>query len=39
MPPWKYERRVLARDFGNHLVHGLSVAAAHRALDVVFDRR
>jgi hypothetical protein len=31
--PWRYPASTLARDFGNHLVYGLSVAGAYRALD------
>lgn len=37
-PPWKYPTATLAKDYGNHLVYGLSVAAAYRALDGVFAR-
>jgi uncharacterized membrane protein YagU involved in acid resistance len=32
-PAWNYERRTLARDFANHLVHGLAIAVAYRGLD------
>ncbi|MBA3381417.1 MAG: hypothetical protein H0T97_06060 [Actinobacteria bacterium] len=38
-PPWKCPVSTLAKDFGNHLVYGLSVAAAYRALDGVLARR
>lgn len=38
-PPWQYPGSTLAKDFGNHLVYGLSVAAAYRALDGLFSRR
>ncbi|MCP9487943.1 MAG: DUF1440 domain-containing protein [Gaiellaceae bacterium MAG52_C11] len=37
-PPWKYPATTLAKDYANHLVYGLSVAAAYRALDGVFAR-
>ena len=37
-PPWKYEARTLTKDFGNHLVHGLAVAAAYRGLDAALAR-
>jgi len=37
-PPWEYPPATLAKDFGNHLVYGLAVAGAYRALDVVLDR-
>lgn len=33
-PPWKYPASTLAKDFANHLVHGLATAAAYRALDI-----
>jgi hypothetical protein len=35
-PPWRYPPRVLGRDFANHLVHGLAVAGAYRALEPAF---
>ncbi len=38
-PPWKYPATTLAKDWGNHLVYGLAVAGAYRALDRVFDGR
>jgi uncharacterized membrane protein YagU involved in acid resistance len=38
-PPWEYEGRALAKDFANHLVHGLAIAAAYRGLDAAFSRR
>jgi hypothetical protein len=38
-PPWEYEPRALGKDFANHLVHGLAVAAAYRGLDAVVARR
>ena len=34
-PPWWYPASTLATDFGNHLVYGLSVAGAYRALDAL----
>jgi uncharacterized membrane protein YagU involved in acid resistance len=37
-PPWKYPATTLAKDYANHLVYGLSVAAAYRALDGIFAR-
>jgi len=37
-PPWKYPVSTLAKDYGNHLVYGLSVAAAYRMLDAVGRR-
>jgi hypothetical protein len=37
-PPWRYPASTLARDFGHHLVYGLSVAAAYRALDAAARR-
>ncbi|MBA2333100.1 MAG: hypothetical protein H0V94_09955 [Actinobacteria bacterium] len=36
-PPWKYPAATLAKDCANHLVYGLSVAAAYRALDGAFS--
>ena len=36
-PPWKYPAATLAKDYGNHLVYGLAVAGAYRALDRLFD--
>lgn len=36
-PPWEYDGPTLARDFASHLVHGLAIAAAYRALDPLFD--
>ena len=36
-PPWEYGAKTLAKDFAGHLVHGLAIAAAYRALDEVFD--
>jgi len=36
-PPWEYGAPTLARDFASHLVHGLAIAAAYRALDPLFD--
>ena len=38
-PPWAYPATTLAKDFANHLVHGLAIAAAYRAFDLVFDGR
>lgn len=38
-PPWKYPPTTLARDFANHLVHGLAIAGAYRALDLALDGR
>lgn len=37
-PPWRYPPKTLAKDFGNHLVHGLAIAAAYRGLDALRDR-
>jgi uncharacterized membrane protein YagU involved in acid resistance len=34
-PPWRYPASTLAKDFGHHLVYGLSVAGAYRALDAL----
>jgi uncharacterized membrane protein YagU involved in acid resistance len=34
-PPWRYPATTLAKDFGHHLVYGLSVAGAYRALDAL----
>lgn len=38
-PPWKYPATTLAKDFANHLVHGLAIAGAYRALDIALDGR
>jgi uncharacterized membrane protein YagU involved in acid resistance len=38
-PPWKYPSATLAKDFANHLVHGLAIAGAYRALDRALDAR
>jgi hypothetical protein len=38
-PPWRYPARTLAKDFATHLVHGLAIAGAYRALDAVLDAR
>lgn len=38
-PPWRYPATTLAKDFANHLVHGLAIAGAYRALDAVLDGR
>lgn len=38
-PPWRYPATTLAKDFGNHLVHGLAIAGAYRALDLALDSR
>ena len=35
-PPWRYPAGVLGKDFANHLVHGLAVAGAYRALEPAF---
>jgi hypothetical protein len=32
-PPWRYPAKTLAKDFANHLVHGLATAAAYRVID------
>jgi hypothetical protein len=32
-PPWRYPARTLAKDYGIHLVYGLSVAGAYTALE------
>jgi hypothetical protein len=34
-PPGRYPATPLAKDFGHHLVYGLSVAGAYRALDAL----
>lgn len=34
-PPWRYPASVLGKDFATHLVHGLAVAGAYRAIDAV----
>jgi hypothetical protein len=34
-PPWRYRAATIARDFADHLVHGLAVAAAYGAIDRV----
>jgi uncharacterized membrane protein YagU involved in acid resistance len=34
-PPWRYPASTLAKDFGHHVVYGLSVAGAYRALDAL----
>ena len=36
-PPWRYPATTLAKDYVNHLVFGLSIAAAYRLLDAVRD--
>jgi hypothetical protein len=33
-PPWRYSPATLAKDAGNHLVHGLAIAGAYRAIDI-----
>lgn len=38
-PPWKYPATTLGKDFANHLVHGLAIAGAYRALDRALARR
>lgn len=38
-PPWRYPAKTLAADFATHLVHGLAIAGAYRALDAVLDGR
>lgn len=38
-PPWEYGPRTLGKDFANHVVYGLAVAGAYRALDAVTDGR
>lgn len=38
-PPWRYPAKTLARDFATHLVHGLAIAGAYKALDVALDGR
>lgn len=38
-PPWRYPARTLARDFATHLVHGLAIAGAYRAIDAALDAR
>jgi hypothetical protein len=38
-PPWRYPATTLGKDYGKHLVHGLSVAAAYQALDVALAAR
>lgn len=38
-PPWKYPPATLAKDFANHLVYGLVIAGAYKALDVALDGR
>ena len=38
-PPWRYPARTLAKDFATHLVHGLAIAGAYRALDAVLEAR
>ena len=34
-PPWRYTVKKLATDLANHVVYGLAVAGAYRALDRV----
>ncbi len=34
-PPWRYSAKALGADFATHLVHGLSVAGAYKALDAM----
>jgi uncharacterized membrane protein YagU involved in acid resistance len=34
-PPWRYPASTLAKDFAHHVVYGLSVAGAYRALDAL----
>jgi len=36
-PPWRYPASTLGKDFGHHLVYGLAVAGAYKAIDVVID--
>lgn len=36
--PSEYEPKTLAKDFGNHLVHGLAIAGAYLLLDAAFFR-
>lgn len=38
-PAWEYPPATLAKDWGNHLVYGLAVAGAYRALDSLFEER
>jgi hypothetical protein len=38
-PPWEYEPTTLGKDVANHVVYGLAVAGAYRALDTVAARR
>lgn len=38
-PPWRYPAKTLAKDFATHLVHGLAIAGAYKALDVALDGR
>jgi hypothetical protein len=38
-PPWRYPARTLAQDFATHLVHGLAIAGAYRAIDAAVDAR
>jgi uncharacterized membrane protein YagU involved in acid resistance len=38
-PPWSYPATTLAKDFANHLVHGLAIAGAYHALDRALARR
>jgi len=38
-PAWEYPPATLAKDWGNHLVYGLAVAGAYRALDGLFEER
>ena len=37
-PPREYEPATVAKDFGNHLVHGLAIAGAYRVLDAALAR-
>jgi hypothetical protein len=36
-PPWRYSAKTIAKDLANHVVYGLAVAGAYRALDRVKD--
>jgi hypothetical protein len=36
--PWEYDVKTIAKDFGNHLVHGFAVAGAYRLLDKLLSR-
>jgi hypothetical protein len=38
-PSWRYPPAVLGKDYATHLVHGLAVAGAYRALEPAFTHR